>query len=186
MEIRTEQPADLANMRATLNDLGLGDVSITRLGDTENDVMIRVPKQPGDEESQMAALNAVKSALGEGVDYRRTELVGPKVGEELMTDGAMAVGIALLVIAAYIWFRFEWQFAVGALVALMHDIIATIGIFSILQLDFDLTTVAALLTVAGYSINDTVVNYDRVRENLRKYKLLPLPGPHQQVAQPSS
>jgi preprotein translocase subunit SecF len=123
----------------------------------------------------MAALNAVKGALGEGIDYRRTELVGPKVGEELMADGVMAVGIALLLIAAYIWFRFEWQFAAGALVALLHDIIVTVGVFSILQLDFDLTTVAALLTIAGYSINDTVVNYDRVRENLRKYKLLTLP-----------
>lgn len=175
VEVRTEQQADLADMRATLNGLGLGEVSITGLGDSGQDVMIRVPKQPGDEEAQMAALEAVKSALGDNVDYRRTELVGPKVGEELMVDGAMAVGIALLVISAYIWFRFEWQFAIGALVALLHDVIATIGIFSILQLDFDLTTVAALLTLAGYSINDTVVNYDRVRENLRKYKLMSLP-----------
>lgn len=175
VEVRTEQQADLGDMRSTLNGLGLGDVSITRLGDTGRDVMVRIPEQPGEEEAQMAALNAVKDALGEGVEYRRTELVGPKVGDELMADGAMAIGIALLVISAYIWFRFEWQFAIGALVALLHDIIATIGIFSILRLDFDLTTVAALLTIAGYSINDTVVNYDRVRENLRKYKLLPLP-----------
>lgn len=175
IEVRTEEQADVGDMRATLNGLGLGEVNISRVGDTGRDVMIRVPIQEGEEEAQMAALETVRGALGEGVDYRRTELVGPKVGDELMTDGAMAVGIALLVISAYIWFRFEWQFAIGALAALVHDIILTLGIFSIFQMVFDLTTVAALLTIAGYSINDTVVNFDRVRENLRKYRLLPLP-----------
>lgn len=170
IEARTEQEADLGDMRRELNALGLGEVSITRIGDTGRDVMIRVPKQAGEEEAQMAALNAVKGALGQGVEYRRTELVGPKVGEELVRDGALAVGLAILVISAYIWIRFEWQFGVGALVATIHDVIATLGVFSLFQIDFDLTTVAALLTVAGYSINDTVVNYDRVRENLRRYK----------------
>ncbi|SOD93987.1 protein translocase subunit SecF [Caenispirillum bisanense] len=170
IEARTEQQADLSDMRQRLNALGLGDVAITGIGDTGRDVMIRVPKQPGEEEAQMAALNAVKAELGTGVEFRRTEVVGPKVGEELVRDGALAVGLAILVISAYIWIRFEWQFGVGALVATIHDVIATLGIYSLFQIDFDLTTVAALLTIAGYSINDTVVNYDRVRENLRRYK----------------
>lgn len=170
IEARTEQQADLSDMRQRLNALGLGDVAITGIGDTGRDVMIRVPKQPGEEEAQMAALNAVKGELGTGVEFRRTEVVGPKVGEELVRDGALAVGLAILVISAYIWIRFEWQFGVGALVATIHDVIATLGIYSLFQIDFDLTTVAALLTIAGYSINDTVVNYDRVRENLRRYK----------------
>lgn len=170
IEARTQQEADLGDMRQRLNGLGLGEVSITRIGDAGRDVMIRVPKQEGEEEAQMAALNAVKGALDQTVEYRRTELVGPKVGEELVRDGALAVGLAILVISAYIWIRFEWQFGVGALAATIHDVIATLGIFSLFQIDFDLTTVAALLTIAGYSINDTVVNYDRVRENLRRYK----------------
>ncbi|MCA1971919.1 MAG: protein translocase subunit SecF [Caenispirillum sp.] len=170
IEARTEQQADLGDMRQRLNALGLGDVAITGIGDTGRDIMIRVPKQPGEEEAQMAALNAVKAELGTGVEFRRTEVVGPKVGEELVRDGALAVGLAILVISAYIWIRFEWQFGVGALVATIHDVIATLGIYSLFQIDFDLTTVAALLTIAGYSINDTVVNYDRVRENLRRYK----------------
>ncbi len=170
IEARTQREADLSDMRQRLNALGLGDVAITGIGDTGHDVMIRVPKQAGDEEAQMVALNAVRGALDADVDYRRTEVVGPKVGEELVRDGALAVGLAILIISAYIWFRFEWQFGVGALVATIHDVIVTLGIYSLFQIDFDLTTVAALLTIAGYSINDTVVNYDRVRENLRRYK----------------
>ncbi|GAA0573495.1 protein translocase subunit SecF [Caenispirillum bisanense] len=170
IEARTQQEANLSDMRQRLNSLGLGDVAITGIGDTGRDVMIRVPKQAGDEEAQMAALNAVRGALDADVDYRRTEVVGPKVGQELVRDGALAVGLAILIISAYIWFRFEWQFGVGALVATIHDVIVTLGVYSLFQIDFDLTTVAALLTIAGYSINDTVVNYDRVRENLRRYK----------------
>jgi preprotein translocase SecF subunit len=109
------------------------------------------------------------------VDYRRTEFVGPKVGSELIRKGTIAVVLALVAMMVYIWFRFEWQFGIGAVVALIHDVVATIGIFSVLQLEFNLSTVAAILTIAGYSINDTVVIYDRVRENLRKYKKMALP-----------
>jgi preprotein translocase subunit SecF len=119
-------------------------------------------------------LGKVKEALGAGYDYRRVEIVGPKVGEELKQDGALAVGLAVLAIAAYVWFRFEWQFGVGALIATFHDVIATFGLFSVTGMEFNLTSVAAILTIAGYSINDTVVIYDRVRENLRKYKAMPI------------
>lgn len=175
LEVETAQPADIGEMRRELNGLGLGEVALQELGEEGNRVLIRVQRQDGGEEAQMAALAAVKDALGPDVTYRRTEMVGPKVGDELIADGIWAVGLAMLLIGIYIWFRFEWHFALGALVALLHDVIGTLGVFSLLQLDFNLTTVAALLTVAGYSINDTVVLYDRVRENLRRYKTMPLP-----------
>jgi len=174
IEVRTDGPAELGEIRETLNGLGLGDVSVTTFGETGRDVAIRIEEQPGGDEAQLAALERVKAALGDGPEYRRTEVVGPKVGDELVIDGAMAVGLAILAISAYIWLRFEWQFAIGAMVALIHDIVVTLGLFSLLGLSFDLTTVAALLTIAGYSINDTVVAYDRVRENLRRYRKLEL------------
>ncbi len=120
-------------------------------------------------------MEAVKAALGPEVEYRRTEFVGPKVSQELFWDGVKAVVAAIFAILLYIWFRFEWQFGLGAVTALVHDVLTTIGIFAFLDLEFNLSTVAAILTIAGYSINDTVVVYDRVRENLRKFKKLPLP-----------
>jgi preprotein translocase subunit SecF len=117
----------------------------------------------------------VKTALGSDVaSYRRTEFVGPKVGGELIEAGILAVVLSLLAIMVYVWFRFEWQFSVGAIVALTHDVISTIGVFSINEHEFNLATVAAILTIAGYSINDTVVVFDRIRENLRKYKTMPI------------
>jgi preprotein translocase SecF subunit len=167
-------PADLHAMRATLNGLELGDVSLQEFGSTGRDVMIRVPRQAGEEKAQMAGLAKVKETLGNGFSYRRVEIVGPKVGGELVRDGVLAVGLALMAIAMYVWFRFEWQFGVGALISTFHDVITTFGLFSILGLEFNLTTVAAILTIAGYSVNDTVVEYDRVRENLRKYKSMSL------------
>jgi preprotein translocase subunit SecF len=162
--------ADLSKMRSILDTLKLGDVSLQEFGQTHQDVMIRVPRQEGDEHAQMNALARVKDALGAGYDYRRVEIVGPKVGDELKRDGVLAVSLAVLAIAAYVWFRFEWQFGVGALIATFHDVITTFGLFSITGMEFNLTSVAAILTIAGYSVNDTVVEYDRVRENLRKYK----------------
>ena len=119
-------------------------------------------------------MEIAKKALGNEVNYRRTEFVGPKVGGELIEAGVTAVLLALGAMLVYIWFRFEWQFGVGAVVALLHDVLLTIGIFALLGLEFNPSTVAAILTIAGYSINDTVVVYDRVRENLRKYKQMPL------------
>ncbi|MAI07055.1 MAG: hypothetical protein CBC47_08000 [Alphaproteobacteria bacterium TMED87] len=175
IEARAPGSVDVGSIRAVVGDLGLGDVAITTFGSTGQDFLIRVQKQEGGEEQQVAALNMVKESLGTDYDYRRTELVGPKVGQELFMDGALAVLLALLAISIYIWLRFEWQFALGASMALAHDVVATLGLFSLFSLDFNLTTVAAILTIAGYSINDTVVAYDRVRESLRKYKKLSLP-----------
>jgi len=169
VEVRTEGPADLAAMRSTVGGLGLGEVGLQEFGAPDT-VLIRVQKQEGGEKAQQAAVDAVKEALGDGVEYRRTELVGPKISEELFWDGVKAVSAAILAILVYIWFRFEWQFGLGAVVALVHDVVSTIGIFALLGLEFNLSTVAAILTIAGYSINDTVVVYDRVRENLRRYK----------------
>lgn len=173
IEVATEGPANILEMRSTLGGLGLGEVSLQEFGAPE-DVLIRIQKQEGGEEAQQAAITAVRDALGESVTYRRTEFVGPKVGEELKEAGITAVLLALAGILIYIWFRFEWQFGVAAVIALSHDILATIGVFALLQLEFNLTTVAAILTIAGYSINDTVVVFDRVRENLRKFKKMDL------------
>jgi len=169
--------ADIAAMRTGLNDLGLGEVALQTFG-TPTDVLIRVEEQASDAEDQ-EAIAQVKTALteqfGEGVDYRRVEAVGAKVSNELYLGSAQAILFALIAILAYIWFRFEWQFAVGSIVALVHDVALTLGIFSLLGLEFNLATVAALLTIVGYSLNDTVVVFDRVRENLRKYKKMLLP-----------
>jgi preprotein translocase subunit SecF len=134
-------------------------------------VLINVQRQEGAEAEQLAVIELVKAELGDVVaEYRRTEFVGPKVGDELRQAGILATVLALTAIGLYIWFRFEWQFAVAALIALVHDVVATIGFFSVLQIEFNLATLAAVLTIAGYSINDTVVVFDRVREMLRRFK----------------
>jgi preprotein translocase subunit SecF len=173
MEVRSEKNTDISDIRSELEKLKLGEVNIQRFG-KDTDILIRIQRQDGAEKEQIAAIELVKATLGSSIDYRRTEFVGPTVGEELKEAGLLAVGLALLSILIYIWMRFEWQFGVGALIALTHDIITTIGLFAILHYEFNLATVAAILTIAGYSINDTVVVYDRVRENLRKYKKLDL------------
>ncbi len=175
MEIRTPQAANIDSLRSKLNGLGLGEVALQEFGQPD-DVLIRIERQPGGEQEQMAAVNKVKQALGSDVaSYRRTEFVGPKVGGELIEAGIIAVVLSLLAIMVYVWFRFEWQFSVGAIVALTHDVISTIGVFSLTEHEFNLATVAAILTIAGYSINDTVVVFDRIRENLRKYKTMSVP-----------
>lgn len=173
IEVQTPGPADLAAMRGALGNLDIGEVALQTFG-KPNEVLIRVQRQDGDEKAQMAALDKVRGALGTGYDFRRTEVVGPKVGDELVRDGVLAVALSILAIGLYVWFRFEWQFGIGALLATIHDVVGTFGFFSITGLEFNLTIVAAILTIAGYSINDTVVEYDRVRENLRKYKSMPL------------
>ena len=174
IEARTDGPADLAALRSILGGLGLGEVTLQEFGEP-SDVLINVQRQEGDEAEQIKAIQLVKEALaGRVVEYRRTEFVGPKVGSELKQAGAMATGFALLAIGLYIWFRFEWQFSLAALIALIHDVVATIGFYSLLQIEFNLATLAAILMIAGYSINDTVVIFDRVRENLRKYKKMAL------------
>ena len=174
LEVRTaDDQADLPAMRAELGALNLGEVSIQEFGGPR-DVLIRVQRQEGDEKQQLAAIETVKAKLGDGYSYRRAEFVGPTVGAELIEAGIMAVLFALGSILVYIWFRFEWQFGMGAIVALMHDVITTIGLFALIGHEFNLATVAAILTIAGYSINDSVVVFDRVRENLRKYKKKPI------------
>jgi preprotein translocase subunit SecF len=164
-------------MRATLGGLALGEVALQTFG-APNDVLIRVQRQEGGEEAQQAAISAVRSALderfGEEISYRRVEFVGPKVSSELLWAGTQAVLYSIIAILAYVWFRFEWQYAIGAIIALVHDTLTTIGMFALLGLEFNLASVAALLTIVGYSLNDTVVIYDRVRENLRKYKAMPM------------
>jgi preprotein translocase SecF subunit len=138
-------------------------------------VLVRLQKQEGDEKAQITAIDKVKAALGSQVDFRRTEFVGPKVGAELIQDAVLASVLAMLGIMAYVWFRYEWQFAMNCIVAIFHDCITMVGLFSLLGLQFDLTIVAAVLTIAGFSVNDTVVIYDRVREELRRYKKMPIP-----------
>ena len=165
----TAGAADIGGIRLDLNRLGLGDISIQGFG-SETDVLVRVQRQEGDESAQIAAIKAITDALGQDYDIRRTEFVGPTVGAELAEKGVLAVICALLAIMVYIWFRFEWQFSIAAILALAHDVLSTIGLFALTSFEFNLATVAAILTIAGYSINDTVVVFDRVRENLRRYK----------------
>ena len=170
MEIQSKTgPADLAKMRATLGSLNLGDIQLQQFG-APTDVLIRIPQQPGGEQEQQAALSKVRGALGSDVDYRRVEVVGPRVSTELLAYGTIGLVLAIFAILVYLWFRFEWQFALGAMIANVHDLVLTIGFMSVTQIDFDLTSIAALLTILGYSLNDTVVIYDRIREMLRRYK----------------
>ncbi len=178
--IRTEAeaPVDVAAYRTAITALELGDVSITEVfdptfDDHENVAMVRIQSQEGTESVTAATLAEVEAALQDidpTLTFTSTESVGPKVSGELIQTAFIAVSLAVLAILAYVWLRFEWQFAVGAVLALVHDVALTIGIFSEIQIQFDLAIVAALLTIVGYSINDTVVVFDRVRENLRKYK----------------
>lgn len=169
LEARAPVGTEIGTLRADLGALGLGETSIQEFGEPQ-DFLIRVQRQEGDEAAQIAAIDLITQTLGEGYEYRRTEFVGPTVGAELVRAGLMAVLLATGSILLYIWVRFEWQFGLGAVIAIVHDVVSTIGLFSLIQHEFNLATVAAVLTIAGYSINDTVVVYDRVRENFRKYK----------------
>jgi preprotein translocase subunit SecF len=175
MEIQTKSgPADLGKMRTTLTGLGLGDIQLQSFGGP-SDVLIRVAQQPGGEQAQQAAVDKVRKALGEDIEYRRVEVVGPRVSSELLSYGTVGIIAAIGCILIYLWFRFEWQFALGAMIANVHDLVLTLGFMAVMQIDFDLTSIAALLTILGYSLNDTVVIYDRIREMLRRYKKLPMP-----------
>ena len=164
---------DMGQMRSKLEGLGLGEIQIQQFGD-RGDVLIRVAQQPGGDAAQQAVVGKVRGALGEDYDYRRVEVVGPRVSAELLGYGVIGVVFAIFAILIYLWFRFEWQFALGAMIANVHDIVLTIGFMSVMQLEFDLSSIAALLTILGYSLNDTVVIYDRIREMLRRYKKLPM------------
>ncbi|MEQ1954179.1 protein translocase subunit SecD [Mesorhizobium sp. CN2-181] len=176
VEITSSQPTDLAVLRSTLSDLKLGEIALQNIGDSEH-VLIRVQRQEGGEQAQTTAVTAVKAAvqkLDPGVKFERTEVVGPKVSGELAQSGVLAVVFAAAAMLLYIWWRFEWNFAIGAIATLILDTTKTIGFFALLGLDFNLTAIAALLTIIGYSVNDKVVVYDRMRENLRLYKKMPL------------
>ena len=177
IEVGSERPADIGDMRITLGGLGLGEVSLQEFG-SNTEVLIRIERQPGDADAQQAAITIVRETLdtkyaGE-LTYRRTEFVGPKVGAELIQAGIIAMVLSIALMLVYIWFRFELRFAIGAIIALMHDVLLTLGMFSLFGLEFNLAIVAAILLIVGYSMNDTVVVYDRVRENLRKFKKMPL------------
>lgn len=176
IEIRTEKVVDIADMRSDLNNLEMGDISIQEFG-APQDLLLRVPEQPGDEEAQTAAIAKVRGEIDAKygpVDYRRIEFVGPQVGEELKVQGIWATILAMVGISVYVWFRFEWQFGAAMMLALLHDVIGTVGFFSLTGLTFDLTALAAVLTVAGYSVNDTVVIFDRIRDTMRKYRKQPM------------
>lgn len=174
MEIRTEQPADLATLRPILPEKDFGEVSMQHFGDV-HDVMIRLKLEEGAD--QAALIEKVKLHLKEaGVDaeYRKIDYVGPAVGKELVQGGIISLVLALAGIMAYVWFRFEWQFGLGGVLALAHDLVFTLGFYAFSGYEFGLTAVAALLTILGYSINDSVVLFDRVREMRRKYKKMPV------------
>ena len=179
IEIQVQANPDLAQLRTELNELQMGDISIQEFGD-KHDLMVRLPQQDGGPEKQQEAIEGVQTALtthfGEGkIEFRRVEFVGPQVGEELKKDGLLAIICAILAIMGYIWFRFEWQYGIGALLALIHDVVGIVGLFSLTQMHFDLSTLAAILLVAGYSINETVIIFDRIRENMRKFKKMTMP-----------
>jgi len=174
MEVQQKAgPADLAKMRSTLSGLGLGEVQLQQFG-TPSDVLIRVAQQPGGDAAQQAAVDKVKGALGSDVEYRRVEVVGPKVGDELVRDGILAVTLSLAGIMGYMAFRFGWRAGLSGVIAILHDCLTTVGLFSVLGLQFDLNVLASVVTIAGFSINDTVVIDDRIRENMRKYKKMSL------------
>lgn len=173
MEIKSEKPINVEEIRSKLSVLKLDELNLQTIGEEKNELMIRAQADNANEEAQRKAVIDIKKILGPSYEYRRVENVGPQVGDELKTAGIVASVLAMLAIAIYIWVRFEWQFALGALVGLFHDIIVTIGLLSFFSFDFSLTTVAAILTLVGYSINDTVVTYDRIRENLKKYRKMP-------------
>ena len=171
LEVRAKnvEKSNINELRQKVLTLNAGEISIQNFG-KEGDFLIRIQKQDGDQKQQIAMIEKVQNLINSDYSVRRSEFVGPTVGDELKTAGIYAVSLSLLAIMVYIWFRFEWQFSIAAIIALVHDVISTIGLFSVLQLEFNLATIAAILTTAGYSINDTVVIFDRVRENLRRYK----------------
>lgn len=178
IEARMQQAADFPGLRNLLGGMDLGEVALQEFG-SPRDVLIRLERQGDDDAAQSAAAQKVRTELTTaypGTEIRRVEVVGGKISAELFTSGLMALGLSLVGIAIYIWFRFEWMFAVAALVTLLLDITKMVGFYAVMQLPFGLTAVAAMLTIIGYSINDKVVVYDRMRENLRKYKSMPLRG----------
>lgn len=175
MELRAKSgTADLVDLRGIGDKLGLGDVEVQGFGN-ESDATIRVRVQPGGDAAQQAAVDRVKAALDGKWEFRRVEVVGPRVSGELVQSGTLGVVLSIVAVLAYLAFRFEWQFAIAAVIATMHDLLLTVGFFSITQLEFNTTSIAAILTIVGYSLNEAVVVLDRIREMMRKYKKMPIP-----------
>mgnify|MGYP005811819623 CR=1 FL=1 len=173
IELRAKSgSAEIADLRGTAQKLGLGDVEVQGFGNA-TDVTLRFGVQAGGDGAQEAAVNRVKEALESKYDFRRVEVVGPRVSGELVQSGTLGVVISIVAVLCYLWFRFEWQFAVGAIIATMHDLLLTVGFFAITRLEFNTTSIAAILTIVGYSLNETVVVLDRIREMLRKYRRMP-------------
>lgn len=175
MEVQSkqEQVVDLGQLRGQLDGLKIGEITLQTFG-APNTVLIRIPQQAAGDAATQAAVTKLKTTLGDAWDYRRTETVGPKVGEELKSSAVWASLLAILGIMGYVWFRYEWQFGINAVLALIHDCVTTVGLFALTGMEFNLTTVAAVLTIAGYSVNDTVVIYDRIRYDMRRYKTMPI------------
>ncbi|PQA87318.1 protein translocase subunit SecF [Hyphococcus luteus] len=189
IEVADEEPIDIGEVRTAMNDLGLGSIDVQEIQDfagTDKAVLVRIAQQQVDgadgdgaaERAQQQALatasDALQALLGDDIEFRKREVVGPTVSGELIQKGALAIALAIGMMLIYIWLRFEWQFSMGAIIALVHDVIITLGMFAVTRLEFNLAIIAAILTIVGYSMNDTVVVYDRVRENLRKFKQKPL------------
>ena len=174
IEIRSEEQISLENLRNILDEINIGEVSLQNIG-ADNDVMIRVGGQDVDEKIQMKKISLIKEVISENLDkieYRRVDFVGPIIGKELIKSSVIALFCSFIAILLYIWIRFNYRFGFGALLALVHDVLLTFGLLIILQLEFNLTAIAALLTIIGYSINDSVVIFDRIRENSQKYRSL--------------
>ena len=170
IEIKKDENLSIAEIRNQLSELNIGDTQIQTFG-SDDIILIRIENSKNlDTNADMSSIELIRSSLGNDVIIQRTEIVGPKVSSELIQKGIIAIIIAVFLMLFYIWIRFEWQFSIGAVTALIHDVMITMGIFSFLQIEFNLSIIAALLTIIGYSMNDTVVVYDRIRENLRKYK----------------
>ncbi len=170
IELKKDNDLTIAEIRSQLSGLNIGDIQIQTFG-SDNIILIRIENSSNlVANADMNTIELIRSNLGNDITIQRTEIVGPKVSSELIQKGIIAIVIAVFLMLFYIWIRFEWQFSIGAVTALIHDVIITMGIFSLLQIEFNLSIIAALLTIIGYSMNDTVVVYDRIRENLRKYK----------------
>jgi len=170
IEIKKDKELSIAEIRNQLSELNIGDIQIQTFG-SDDIILIRIENSTNlTVNADMSSIELIRSKLGSDVIIQRTEIVGPKVSSELIQKGIIAIIVAVFLMLFYIWVRFEWQFSIGAVTALIHDVMITMGIFSLLQIEFNLSIIAALLTIIGYSMNDTVVVYDRIRENLRKYK----------------
>jgi preprotein translocase subunit SecF len=165
---------DIAKVRATAEHLGLGEPEVQAFGGDSPEVSMRFPLQPGGDKGQQVVVEKTRAAFANEFEFRRVEVVGPRVSGELVQAGTLGIVVSIIGVLIYLWFRFEWQFALGAVIATLHDLAMTIGFYCASQIEFNMTSIAAILTIVGYSLNDTVVVFDRIRELLRRYKKMPI------------